>query len=124
MTPIDADDLTVDNVSTPTPTLDPPARILSGLSAATLTTSGYIHAQLYIDGYRYIHAVGVLFLLQAAASFALATLLLTGTFLRPSVLIELGAAAAALGALGVSRRRAPSACSASPSTAYNRPRKR
>lgn len=102
MTPINADDFTAEpeaRAKTGGPATDLPTRILSALSAATLTTSGYIHAQLYIDGYRYIHMVGVMFLLQAAASFALAALLLAGTVLRPSVLIELGAGAAALGAL-------------------------
>lgn len=104
MTPINAGDLTADTNANakpgaPATAADLPTRMLAALSAATLTTSGYIHAQLYIDGYRYIHIVGVLFLLQAAASFALATLLLAGTVARPSVLIELGAAATTLGAL-------------------------
>lgn len=102
MTPVNASNPTANsnpNSTAPATAPDLPARLLSTLSAATLTTSGYIHAQLYIDGYRYIHMVGVMFLLQAAASFALAALLLAGTVLRPSALIELGAAAAALGAL-------------------------
>lgn len=78
---------------------DLPARLLRVAAAAALAASGYIHAQLYIDGYRYIHVVGVLFLLQAAASFALACLLLAGTALRPPALVEPIAAATALGAL-------------------------
>lgn len=81
------------------PATDPLDRALSGLSAAALATSGYIHAQLYSDGYRYIHVVGVLFLLQAAASFALAALLLAGTALRPPALVKFAAAATAFGAL-------------------------
>ncbi|MGK4585438.1 DUF6529 family protein [Kitasatospora sp. HPMI-4] len=44
--------------------------------AAALAASGYIHAQLYIDGYRYVDVVGSLFLLQASTSFAVAALLL------------------------------------------------
>ncbi|WP_194921480.1 hypothetical protein [Catenulispora rubra] len=65
-------------------------------SAATLSVSGYIHAQLYVTGYRFIHVVGVLFLLQASASFALAALVLVGG----PVLLRLAAAGAAAGALG------------------------
>ena len=73
--------------------------VLRGLSAATLAVSGYIHAQLYVDGYRFIHVVGVMFLLQAAASFALAVLLLAGTVLRSPALLDLAAAGTAAGAL-------------------------
>jgi hypothetical protein len=69
-------------------------------AGAFLAASGYLHAQLYLDGYRFLHVIGILFLLQAAASFALAALLLTGAVLRPPVLVQLGAAATALGALG------------------------
>jgi len=65
-------------------------------SAATLAVSGYIHAQLYVTGYRFIHVVGVLFLLQASASFAVAALVLAGG----PVLLRLAAAGAAAGALG------------------------
>lgn len=64
--------------------------------AATLAVSGYIHAQLYLTGYRFIHVVGVMFLLQAGASFAIAALLLVGD----PPLIRLAAAGAAAGALG------------------------
>jgi hypothetical protein len=74
-------------------------RALYVAAAAALTGSGYIHGQLYADGYRFIHVVGVLFLVQSAASFALALLLLVAVFVRPSVLVPLGAAGAALGAL-------------------------
>ncbi|MBS2546747.1 hypothetical protein KGQ19_07690 [Catenulispora sp. NL8] len=65
-------------------------------AAITLTVSGYIHAQLYITGYRFIHVVGVLFLLQASVSFTLAALLP----LSSPLLLRLGAAGAAAGALG------------------------
>jgi hypothetical protein len=70
--------------------------------AATLATSGYIHAQLYVSGYRFIHVVGVLFLLQAGASFALAALLLVGGpfYIR---IASAGAAAGALGGFAASR---------------------
>lgn len=63
--------------------------------AATLAASGYIHAQLYIDGYRFLHVIGVLFLLQASTSFAAGALLL---FAAP-LLVRATAAGAALGAL-------------------------
>jgi hypothetical protein len=65
-------------------------------AAATLAISGYIHAQLYVTGYRFLHVVGVLFLLQASASFAVAALLLVGG----PVYLRLAAAGAAAGALG------------------------
>ena len=83
-------------------------------TAATLAVSGYIHAQLYVTGYRFLHVVGVLFLLQASASFALAALLTLGG----PVVLRVAAAGAA------SPRPAPSACSASPSTAGSRHRRR
>ncbi|MGG2463987.1 hypothetical protein ACO0M4_30085 [Streptomyces sp. RGM 3693] len=73
------------------------APTLRSATAATLAASGYIHAQLYIDGYRFIHIIGPLFLLQASASFALAALLLVGT---PPLLLRTAAAVVALGALG------------------------
>ncbi|MEV6839031.1 hypothetical protein AB0N17_31730 [Streptomyces sp. NPDC051133] len=66
-------------------------------TAATLAAGGYIHAQLYIGGYRFIHVVGSLFLLQASASFALAAVLLVGT---PPPLLRIAEAGVALGALG------------------------
>lgn len=81
------------------PDRDLPTRLLRATSAVTLAASGYIHAQLYIDGYRYIHVVGAMFLLQAAASFALAAILLTAVVLRPSMLIDVVAAGTTIGAL-------------------------
>ncbi|WP_235457056.1 hypothetical protein [Streptomyces olivochromogenes] len=73
------------------------APALRSATAATLAASGYIHAQLYVDGYRFIHVIGPLFLLQAGASLALAALLLIGT---PPLLLRIAAAGVALGALG------------------------
>jgi hypothetical protein len=73
------------------------APTLRSATAATLAAGGYIHAQLYIDEYRFIHIIGPLFLLQAGASFALAALLLVGT---PPLLLRIAVAAVALGALG------------------------
>jgi hypothetical protein len=73
------------------------APALRSATAATLAASGYIHAQLYIDEYRFIHIIGPLFLLQASASFSLAALLLIGT---PPLLLRTAAAGVALGALG------------------------
>ncbi|MER5619351.1 hypothetical protein [Streptomyces sp. NPDC002215] len=51
-------------------------------------------SQLYIDGYRFIHVIGPLFLLQASAAFAVAALLL----LAAPLLLRI-AAAIAIGAL-------------------------
>ncbi|MEW2300808.1 hypothetical protein AB0958_12660 [Streptomyces sp. NPDC006655] len=73
------------------------APTLRSMTAATLAVSGYIHAQLYLDGYRFIRVIGPLFLLQACASFSLAALLLIGT---PPLLLRAAAAGVALGALG------------------------
>lgn len=72
-----------------------PAFVIRLVIAATLAGSGYIHAQLYLDGYRFIHIVGDLFLLQASAAFAVAALML---FAAP-VLLRAAAAGVALGAL-------------------------
>lgn len=98
MTFVNADDFALGTGERRT-AADPLVRLLRALSAGALTASGYIHAQLYIDGYRYIHVVGVLFLLQGAASFAISALLLVGAVVRASPLIDLAAAGAAAGAL-------------------------
>jgi hypothetical protein len=66
---------------------------------AALAVSGTIHAQLYIDGYRYVHAIGVMFLIQAAASYALAALLLVSPPAGMPVVLGVLAAGVALGAL-------------------------
>jgi hypothetical protein len=63
--------------------------------AAGLAVSGYVHAELYIHGYRVIPWVGPAFLLQASGSFAVAALLI----LSGPVILRLGAAALAIGAL-------------------------
>jgi hypothetical protein len=63
---------------------------------ATVTESGYLHAKLYVNGYRFIPHIGTMFLLQAAVSFAVATLLLFGG----PLILRLAAAGTALGALG------------------------
>jgi hypothetical protein len=70
---------------------------LAGRAAATalLTASGYIHLDLYLNGYRVIPKVGTLFLIQANGSFAVALLLLlTGSFVP-----RLAAAGLSAGAL-------------------------
>lgn len=69
---------------------------LRSMTAATLAASGYIHAQLYIDGYRFIRIIGPLFLLQASTAFACTALLLIGT---PPLLLRAASAGVALGAL-------------------------
>ncbi|WP_414170444.1 hypothetical protein ACMATS_36415 [Streptoverticillium reticulum] len=71
--------------------------VLRSTTAATLAAGGFVHAQLYIGGYRFVHVIGSLFLLQAGASLALAVLLLIGT---PPLLLRTAAAGVALGALG------------------------
>ncbi|MGV4926505.1 hypothetical protein K2224_14770 [Streptomyces sp. BHT-5-2] len=73
------------------------APALRSTTAATLAAGGYIHAQLYIDGYRFIRVIGPLFLLQASTSFACTALLLVGT---PPLLLRAVSAGVALGALG------------------------
>ncbi|MFI6172633.1 hypothetical protein ACIBCN_38055 [Nocardia sp. NPDC051052] len=62
--------------------------------SASLAVSGYLHADLYGRGYRYIHVVGPSFLLQAAASFTLALLLLAGPWT-----LRVAAGALSVGAL-------------------------
>lgn len=62
----------------------------------TVTESGYLHAKLYVDDYRFVPHIGVMFLLQSAVSFAVAALLLCG---GPFV-VQLAAAGTACGALG------------------------
>lgn len=69
-------------------------RVLTALATAV---TGYVHANLYVDGgYRVIHVVGPSFLLLSSGAFAVAALLLIGN----SPLLRLGAAAVAAGALG------------------------
>lgn len=49
--------------------------------SSSLAVSGYLHADLYDHGYRYIHIIGPSFMLQAAASFALALVVLVGPWI-------------------------------------------
>lgn len=72
------------------------APALRTATAASLAAGGYLHAWLYLDGYRSVPVIGPLFLLQAGASLALAVLLLIGT---PPLLLRIAAAGVALGAL-------------------------
>lgn len=76
-----------------------PAAVLALLArlgvVAAVTESGYVHAKLYVDGYRFVHDVGVMFLLQASVSFAVAALLLVSA----SPLLQAAAAGTAAGAL-------------------------
>jgi hypothetical protein len=72
-----------------------PAVVIRVGAAVCLGTSGYLHAQLYVHGYRVIPVVGPAFLLQASGSVAVALLLLVS---GPGIL-RLGAAALAAGAL-------------------------
>jgi hypothetical protein len=74
--------------------------------AALLAVSGYVHLDLYRHGYRYIHDIGVAFVLQAAGSFAIVVLLLASLAIAGSPVLRLGAAGLAAGALvafGLSR---------------------
>lgn len=77
-------------------TVGPVAPALRLAVVATVAESGYVHAKLYVDGYHFIPHIGAMFLLQAAVSFALAALLV---FPAP-LIVQLGAAGTALGALG------------------------
>jgi len=72
------------------------------VTAVLLALSGYIHADLYLHGYRVIPLVGPAFLLQASGSFAIAVLLLFGNALIPR-LAAAGLAAGALGGFAMSR---------------------
>jgi hypothetical protein len=62
---------------------------------AALMVTGYLHADLYIHGYRVIPEVGFSFLVLASGCFAVGLLLLVGR----SVIMQLAAAALAAGAL-------------------------
>jgi hypothetical protein len=61
-----------------------------------LATSGYLHAQLYVRGYHAIPYIGTSFLWDAAASFAVAVLLLVGN----PVIVRVAAAGLCLSGLG------------------------
>jgi hypothetical protein len=73
-----------------------PSEVVPRVGASVcLAVSGYIHAELYVHGYRVIPGIGPSFLLQASGSFAVAVLLLVSA----SIVLRLGAAALAAGAL-------------------------
>ncbi|SFW85361.1 hypothetical protein [Amycolatopsis australiensis] len=71
-------------------------------TAACLAVSGYLHAELYVGGYRVIPVIGPAFLAQAAAAFAVAVLVAAGgpLLLRPAAA---GLAAGALAGFAASR---------------------
>lgn len=69
--------------------------VLRIATAVCLALSGFLHAQLYVGGYRVIPVIGPAFLVQAAGSMAVALLLLAGG----PLLLRLAAAALAAGAL-------------------------
>ena len=73
-----------------------PAPVLRIGTAACLAASGYVHAELYVHGYRTIPGIGPAFLLQASGSIAVALLLLIGA----PLILRLAAAALTAGALG------------------------
>jgi hypothetical protein len=72
-----------------------PAAVTRIGAAVFLAASGYLHAELYLHGYRAIPVIGPAFLLQASGSFAVAVLLLVSG----PVILRLGAAGLAAGAL-------------------------
>jgi ABC-type nitrate/sulfonate/bicarbonate transport system permease component len=70
--------------------------LLTQLGAAScLASSGVIHAQLYLHGYRMLPGVGPAFLLQASGALAVALLLALNT----AAVLRLAAAGLAAGAL-------------------------
>jgi hypothetical protein len=69
-------------------------------AAACLAVTGYVHADLYIHGYRVIPVIGPAFLVQASGSFAVALLLIVGAAVTAEpVALRVAAAALAAGAL-------------------------
>lgn len=69
-------------------------------AAACLAMTGYLHADLYIHGYRVIPVIGPAFLVQASGSFAVALLLIVGATVTDEPLaLRLAAAVLAAGAL-------------------------
>jgi hypothetical protein len=73
-----------------------PATLIRIGIAVCLAASGYLHAQLYTDGYRTIPGIGPAFLLQASSSITVALILLV----RAPLILRLAAAVLAAGALG------------------------
>ena len=69
-------------------------------AAACLAVTGYVHADLYIHGYRVIPVIGPAFLVQASGSFAVALLLIVGAAVTAEpVALRVAGAALAAGAL-------------------------
>jgi hypothetical protein len=64
-------------------------------AAACLAGTGWVHTDLYLNGYQAIHVVGPSFLVQGAGSFAVAVLLVVSD----SPVLRLLAAGLAAGAL-------------------------
>jgi hypothetical protein len=64
-------------------------------TAACLAGTGWVHTDLYLNGYKAIHVVGPSFLLLGAGSFAVAVLLIVSD----SPVLRLLAAGLAVGAL-------------------------
>lgn len=67
--------------------------------AAGLALTGYLHADLYVHGYRGLHVIGPSFLWLAGASFALAALFVVAVAVPEPALLRLAAAGLAAGAL-------------------------
>lgn len=67
--------------------------------AAGLALTGYLHADLYVHGYRGLHVIGPSFLWLAGASFALAALFVAAVAVPEPALLRLAAAGLAAGAL-------------------------
>jgi hypothetical protein len=73
----------------------PPSTAARIASAICLAGSGFMHAQLYVHGYRAIPWIGPMFLLQGAGALAVGLLLLVAG----PVVLRLGAVGLAAGAL-------------------------
>jgi hypothetical protein len=74
-------------------------RMLRIAVAVSLSLTGYLHADLYLHGYRSIATIGPSFLLLASGCFAIAALLLVGVVTPEPPLLRLAAAGLAGGAL-------------------------
>jgi hypothetical protein len=75
-------------------------RLLRLALAAGLAATGYLHADLYLHGYRTIPSVGPSFLVFASACFALAALELVAVVVPEPAALRLMAGAVAAAALG------------------------
>jgi hypothetical protein len=81
--------------SNSTATTPAAAPLLRLAAAGSLGVSGFLHAELYLHGYRAIPYIGRVFLLQAAGALAVAVLLLVAG----PIILRLAAAGLAAGAL-------------------------